>query len=136
MASEHPMDSVSLLGINVVVKDEEGEMVDYLGDPIGLSWGVKQEPEEVPCHLGENSGSTDQAKTASESFQENQQRHNTPETKYPCLACGKRIHITVDTETRDHLSPSNSSDHYTRPIDDSPEDLSEDTEVDLLKDGH
>lgn len=87
MVSVNPVDSDPVLGINVVVKDEEGEVVDYLTEPM-LSWGVKEEQEEVPCHLGEHGGCIDQAIDPSESPQKNQQGHTT-ETNYPCLACGK-----------------------------------------------
>ncbi|XP_024263479.1 uncharacterized protein LOC112239224 isoform X2 [Oncorhynchus tshawytscha] len=53
MVSINPVDSDPVLGINVVVKDEDGEVVDYLAEP-RLSWCVKEEQEEVPCHLEEH----------------------------------------------------------------------------------
>lgn len=33
MVSINPVDSDPVLGINVVVKDEDGEVVDYLAEP-------------------------------------------------------------------------------------------------------
>ncbi|XP_052363996.1 uncharacterized protein LOC118378698 isoform X2 [Oncorhynchus keta] len=53
MVSISPVDSDPVLGINVVVKDEDGEVVDYLAEP-RLSCCVKEEQEEVPCQLEEH----------------------------------------------------------------------------------